>query len=232
MFEVARPVTIPDKTSEGLVDIVHQLIPERKEKVHFLEVETGCGACILSLLKEKPNAIGVAIDSSLSSLELTERNFFRIFGKNATMDGHLDLIQSNFKDFVKENVHKFDAIIASPACIPSAECEKLAPEIKLYENRKAVDGGTYGLDRIWDLMRRASDCLKTDGYLIIQMNEGQPEYFEDYFIDNGEIVHQLKIMDVKMDSAWRNTFVVLQKQASPSKKMMPKEMQSSFSRAL
>jgi len=46
------------------------------------------------------------------------------------MDGHLDLIQSNFKDFVKENVHKFDAIIASPACIPSAECEKLAPEIK------------------------------------------------------------------------------------------------------
>jgi len=51
MFEVARPVTIPDKTSEGLVDIVHQLIPERKEKVHFLEVETGCGACILSLLK-------------------------------------------------------------------------------------------------------------------------------------------------------------------------------------
>jgi len=232
MFEVERPVTIPDKNTEELIDIVHQLVPEKEERVHILDVETGCGACILSLLKEKPNSIGVAIDSSGTALELAERNFFRTFGKDAKMDGRLDLVQSDFKDFVKHNVHKFDVVIASPPCTPSAECEKLAKEIKLYENRKAIDGGTYGLDKIWELLRKTSDCLKKGGFLIIKMDEGQPEYFEDYFRENGDTVHQLKILDVKIDSSWKKTFMVLQKQASPSSKVMMSEMQSKFSKAV
>jgi len=90
--------------------------------------------------------------------------------------------------------------------------------IRYYENRKCLDGGEYGLDKIWELLRKSSDCLKKNGYLVIEMNEGQPEYLKQYFNDNGGVVHNLKIVDLKMDSEWKWTFLVLQKEVIPSTK--------------
>jgi release factor glutamine methyltransferase len=225
-FEVEKPVIIPKPSSEHLIDIALKLVPEKEDPVHFLEVDCGCGAISLTFLHSKPNATGVAIDTSLMDLEVTGKNFLRIFGKDTDINDRLELIQSDFNSFVESTAHKFDIVMASPPCIPSSEWEKLDKGIKLYEHRKDFDGGRYGLDRIWELIRKSSECLKKDGFLVIEMNDGQPEYFEEYFRENAEIAHNLKIFEVKEDSAWKKRFVILQKKVVPKEKQeVPKTTQ-------
>lgn len=81
----------------------------------------------------------------------------------------------------------------------------------MFEDRRALDGGKYGLDVIWDLIRKAADELKVGGYLIMETDDGHPEYLRDYFKDHGNVVHDLKVHSLREDFAGKTRFIVLQK---------------------
>ena len=86
----------------------------------------------------------------------------------------------------------------------------------LYEDKKALDGGQYGLDLIWELIRRSSDELKSGGFLVMETNFGHPEYLEEYFRDQGGLVHNLLFYGTREDSNYRKKFVILQKKPKQS----------------
>ena len=86
--------------------------------------------------------------------------------------------------------------------------------MKRFEDVRALDGGQYGLDMIWELIRRASDELKTGGYLVMEIGLGQPEYLEEYFRENGNLVHNMTFIAAKEDFSYRKRFVILQKKTS------------------
>lgn len=76
---------------------------------------------------------------------------------------------------------------------------------------KALDGGQYGLDTIWELIRNASEELKSGGFVVLEVGMGHPEYLENYFRENGGLVHNMTFYGTREDSNFRNRFVILQK---------------------
>lgn len=206
-----RPTLIPRPETEQLVDIALDLFKKHEGTFHFVDVGCGSGAISLSLLKEIPKSKGVAVDISYPALKLTLSNFYRVFGKETNLDDRLDLIQSSFKAFADKNVHKFDLIISNPPYIPTNEVNKLEKQILVYEDKKALDGGEYGLDVIWELIRNASTELKSGGFLVIETSLGHPEYLEQYFRDHNDIVHNMTLYGTREDFSFRKRFVILQK---------------------
>jgi release factor glutamine methyltransferase len=192
-FELEIPLTIPDHSSEMLVDVALDLCPEKEKKHHILEVGCGCGALSLSMLHDRPESNVVAIDESLTALELTARNYYRVFGREDKIKKRLKLVQSNYPAFTKDNVHYFDLIISNPPIIPTNDWENLHLETKLYTRRKSIDGGKYGLDAIWELIRKSADNLNLGGHLIFTLKPDQMSFLNEYFQNHNGIVHNLQI---------------------------------------
>jgi len=176
--EVEKPLAIPGHPAEMIAEVALELCPEKDKKYHILEVGCGCGALSLSMLHDRAYSNVVALDQSLLALELTARNYFKVFGREDQIEKRLKLIQSEYSPFTKDNVHYFDLIISNPPTIPTNEWDNLQPEIKLYTKRKAIDGGKYGLDTIWELIRKSAENLKLNGYLVFTAKPDQAAFFE------------------------------------------------------
>jgi len=76
---------------------------------------------------------------NLTALKLTEKNFYRVFGNDAKMDGRLDLIQSSWKAFTDKNVHKFDLIISNPPYISTPDLKKLEKQVMIFVEKKRLN---------------------------------------------------------------------------------------------
>jgi len=167
----------------------------------------------LSLLCDRKGAEVFAIDESLLALELTARNYFKVFGREENIEKRLRLIQSDYSSFSKENVHQFDLIISNPPVIPTKDWDLLEKETKLYLKRKSIDGGKYGLDKIWELIRKSGENLKMNGYLIFSSKRDQADFLLEYFNNHGDIVHNLKIDRISAEPEGNSAYFLLQKVA-------------------
>jgi methylase of polypeptide subunit release factors len=81
----------------------------------------------------------------------------------------------------------------------------------LYTKRKSIDGGKYGLDKIWELIRKSAENLKMNGYLIFTTKRNQADFLGEYFANHGGIVHNFKIDSMKLESEGDTVIMVLQK---------------------
>ena len=80
-----------------------------------------------------------------------------------------------------------------------------------------MDGGEYGLDVIWDIVRRCSDELKSGGFLVMETNLGHPEYLETHFQDQDGPLHNMIFYEAREDFSYRKRFVILQKVAKETR---------------
>ena len=161
-FEVSDQVLTPRFDTECLVEAVERLLVPG---MRILDLCTGSGCILLSLLARNPRIDGVGTDLSAGALQVASRNRDRL-GIQA------QLIQGDLFEHVTGS---FDVIVSNPPYIPSKEIGGLMPEVRDHEPAMALDGGADGLDFYRRIIREAAGYLKPGGWLAFEIGCSQGE---------------------------------------------------------
>ncbi|XKL61294.1 hypothetical protein PGB90_008351 [Kerria lacca] len=153
ILKMIPPVFIPRPETESLVNIV---IENTKSLNSALEIGCGSGAISISLLNEVKNLKMVAIDQSKLACDLTLTN-----AKINKVSDRLKIYQKKLEEngTIEDLKYKPDVIVSNPPYLFTSELFNLQPEIKLYEDLRALDGGIDGLRVIKALLKFSSVVL-------------------------------------------------------------------------
>ena len=171
---VGPEVLIPRPDTECLVENALALMPRKKPKIRLriLELGTGTGAVILALASERPEDRYWATDRSLPILMTAKNN-----ARRHNLEEQVRFLASDWFDGLKHGSASaqgaFDLILSNPPYIPSAEIEKLAPEIRCYEPYGALDGGNDGLAWIRRIIGEAPAYLRPKAWLLLEIGFDQ-----------------------------------------------------------
>ncbi len=136
-FIVDENVLDPRADSETLIQAVLEKFPNKNHSLRILDLGTGSGCLLISLLMEYPNATGVGVDISQKALEIAQKNAI----KNGVAP---KFILSDMAKLPKD-LGAFDIVISNPPYIPTKEIETLDKNVKDYDPLMALDGGEDGL---------------------------------------------------------------------------------------
>jgi release factor glutamine methyltransferase len=173
---VPRPET--ETVVEAALAAVDQHGP-RTRPLRIADLGTGSGAILLALLGELENAHGVGSDINPRALAAARDNARRL-SDNRTQDGTHGRTFGARAVFVACNLAAalrgpFDLIVANPPYIPSGDIGGLAPEVRLFDPRLALDGGADGLDFYRSIAVRAPALLAPGGAIVVEIGAGQVE---------------------------------------------------------
>ncbi len=162
-FNVCKDVLIPRPETEILVETVVKYF--KKRNPFILDIGTGSGCIIISLLQELKNSKGVAIDISNKALKIAIKNS-RI--NNTTK--RIKFVNASISNF---NSFKFDLIVSNPPYIARHQLKNLDVGIKKFEPKLALDGGNDGLDVMRKVIYKSRKILKNNGMLALEIGNGQ-----------------------------------------------------------
>jgi release factor glutamine methyltransferase len=173
-FKVDENVLIPRPETEGLVERALELI-SAIPKPQILDIGTGSGAVIISLLHERRTATGLGVDISPEALDIARINADRHNIGNRCRFARSDYLSGVSEGQVSEGQvsGKFDIIVSNPPYIDAVAMENLAPDVELYEPELALYGGKDGLDAYRAIIAGAKDVLAPDGHLIFEIGFDQ-----------------------------------------------------------
>ena len=181
-FYLNKSTLIPRPESEHLVEQTLKLIPIRKS-INILDIGTGSGCLIISLLNERQNCIATAIDLSKEALKV------------AKINAKLHHLENKIKffniDIDKFNSNKYDLIISNPPYINKVDLNRLDDDVRLYEPKLALYGGTTGFDEINKIIKKSYKLLKYNGKLIIEMGNKQKNYTLKILQENGFFINKI-----------------------------------------
>ena len=175
-FCTSQDVLDPRPDSETLVEAVLANHPVRNKPLTILDLGTGSGCLLLSLLDEYPNAKGVGIDCSDKAL--------RVARKNAGKGARARFLQQDWRCLSKR-LGSFDVIISNPPYIPTADIEHLDKEVKNYDPLCALDGGQDGLRAYTDLARILPALCHEQTDIYFEIGKGQQAQVKKIMARNG-----------------------------------------------
>ncbi|NBV06713.1 MAG: peptide chain release factor N(5)-glutamine methyltransferase [Proteobacteria bacterium] len=177
-FLVTSRVLDPRPDSEILIELViKKLSPQIFSQINILELGSGSGCLIITLLILYKKAQAFAVDISSDALEICKRNsaFHQVYERLQTIKS--DLFAALDPD------KKFDLIISNPPYIKSQDILNLEDEVKKFEPHLALDGGADGLDFYRRIAQEAFSFLQANGYLIVEIGFDQKEKVIKIFSD-------------------------------------------------
>jgi release factor glutamine methyltransferase len=143
--------------------------------LRVLDFGTGTGCIAIALAVKCPAAKIIATDISADALALAKQNAVR---HNVT--GQIQFQQNDGFATLSGDV-RFDLIISNPPYIPSSEIATLQPEVRDFDPRGALDGGTNGLDFYRLIAAHAAAFLKSDGKIMLEFGDGQADAVQTIF---------------------------------------------------
>ena len=168
-FDVTPAVLDPRPESEAVVEAVLSTVPRMGMYLvrRILDLGTGSGCLLLSILGEFPAAGGVGIDFSQDALLVARRNALRcgLGARCAWAAG----------DWAAAIGEPFDIVISNPPYIESDVIPSLEPEVRDSEPQLALDGGTDGLDAYRRLIPQLRHCLAPHGFVCLECDPRQVE---------------------------------------------------------
>lgn len=187
-FKVTSDTLDPRADSETLVQMALEVAPHRGKALRILDMGTGTGCLLLSLLSELPQATGVGADISEGALSVALANAEALGLKN-----RVEFVKSDWNSRV---TGVFDIVVSNPPYIPSEEIPTLAPEVAKYEPKLALDGGKDGLSCYRIILSKLKDLLAEDGFAVLEIGAGQLEALKKIAEENS-----LKLTGVRQDLA-------------------------------
>lgn len=165
-LEVRPGVFIPRPETEVLVERALEVIPEEGD---VLDVGTGCGNIAVSIAAVRPDVRITAVDSDPVAIELCRRN--------ASLHGVADRLEAITGDIYGALCSRagngFDVIVSNPPYIPSGRVTDLPREVRDFEPHGALFGGIDGLDMAKEIVLGAPRHLRSGGWLVLELDEGQ-----------------------------------------------------------
>ena len=162
-FEVNNKTLIPRPETELMLEKLINIY--KKKSINILDIGTGSGCIILSLLSELKRSKGTGIDISLGALQIAKKN-----AKKLNILSNVKFQKKSINSFFSQ---KFDLVVSNPPYIRSSDLKNLEDDIKLHEPKIALDGGNDGLDLIKKVIYKAKEILKANGRLALEIGNEQ-----------------------------------------------------------
>jgi len=176
-FYVDRSVLIPRPETEVLMDLILSQINNKNNYFSILDIGTGSGCILISLLKELISAKGIGVDKSSKAVAIANKNSISQQVNNRATFKNLSLEEIKFDK-------KFDVIVSNPPYLPDVSLKNLNLDIKLYEPKMALQGGVQGVDFLYKIINLASKILKINGLLALEIGDNQFHLLAKYLINN------------------------------------------------
>lgn len=168
-FAVSSATLIPRPETELLVENALELFRNKNTNLNIMDLGTGSGAIILTLLKELPQANGLAVDISAKALAVA-RNNAELLG----VSSRVHFLQSDwFENLPVPSEPEYDLIVSNPPYIKSNDILTLQREVRLFEPELALNGGADGLEHYRAIIEKAYLYLKPQGWLGFETGEQQ-----------------------------------------------------------
>ncbi|MGL5784812.1 MAG: peptide chain release factor N(5)-glutamine methyltransferase [Alphaproteobacteria bacterium] len=166
-FEVSPDTLDPRPETEGIVEQALGFFQDRSPPQTILDLGTGSGCLLVSLLLEFPQAWGIGVDISQAALKIAQHNAASLgVSKRASwLCGH-------WADMLELSPH-MDLIVSNPPYIETAEISALSPEVRCYDPPLALDGGADGLACYRHLIPQAAQLLSPQGCLLLEIGNTQ-----------------------------------------------------------
>ena len=165
-FLISDDVLDPRPETELIVDIANKYISENNYK-SFIDLGTGSGCIILSILKENKNIKGLGLDISLNAINIAKKNSSRL-----ELENHAMFLVSDWFSSVKET---YDLIISNPPYISSGEIGTLSKGVKNYDPLISLDGGQDGLKCYREIAKDVNRIINKNGRVILEIGCNQAE---------------------------------------------------------
>ena len=162
-FIVNKDVLIPRPETELMVEKIIEIF--KKKDIYILDVGTGTGCILLSILSELKNSKGLGIDISRQAIEIANRNLHKLKLSNN--------IKFDVKSLSDIYWQKFDLIVSNPPYIKTKDIKNLVEDVKNFEPKLALDGGNDGLDVIKKVIYKSKRILKIKGMLALEIGNEQ-----------------------------------------------------------
>jgi release factor glutamine methyltransferase len=163
-FKVNKNVLIPRPDTETIMEQVLKELDINSSK-KILDIGTGSGCIIISILNERKRCFGVGIDISKNAVKLAKFN-----AKIQHIDNRIKLLNYDIDNFCGD---KYDLIISNPPYIKHHKINGLEKDVKNHEPKAALDGGIDGYDKIRLIIEKSSILIKKKGKLFLELGIDQ-----------------------------------------------------------
>jgi release factor glutamine methyltransferase len=176
---VGAATLVPRPETETVVEAALAAVDRggpRSRPLRIADLCTGSGAILLALLTELPNALGIGTDINIDALAMAHQNARRLGQTRAAFVAC---------DVAAALRGPFDIIACNPPYVASPEIATLPPEVRLFDPRNALDGGSDGLDFYRAIAAAAPALLAANGALVVELGAGQAESAKALFAAAG-----------------------------------------------
>jgi len=162
-FFVNKNTLIPRPETELLCDAVIKILKNKKSFI--LDIGTGTGCILLSILSEIKKAKGIGIDISKKAIDVAKKN-----SNNFRLNKRVKFLNKSLDDIFN---YKFDIVVSNPPYIKTSDIKNLSDDVRKFEPKIALDGGKDGLDVIKKVIYKSKTILKKFGLLALEIGYGQ-----------------------------------------------------------
>ncbi|WP_415295228.1 peptide chain release factor N(5)-glutamine methyltransferase [Candidatus Pelagibacter sp. Uisw_113] len=163
-FFVNKSVLIPRPDTELIIEQVLKIYAKNAQ-LQVLDIGTGSGCILLSILKERSNFYGTGIDISKKSINVGKFN-----AKQLNLTNRVKFFHSSIDNF---NNGKYDIIVTNPPYIEQTKLKYLEKDVVNFEPKLALSGGHDGFSKIKKVINKASILIKKNGKFILEIGFNQ-----------------------------------------------------------
>jgi release factor glutamine methyltransferase len=198
LFRIDRHTLDPRPDTETLIEAALELVGMTQGPLDILDLGTGSGAILVTLLAELSGARGVGTDICGGALAVASANAAAL-----GVAHRAQFIQADWLDGVKGT---FDLVVSNPPYIASPAIGGLSPEVRLHDPLSALDGGADGLDAYRRIAASARNVLRPGGFLLLEIGLDQGDSVLSLLHQAGFALN--KVTPIRRDLAGRSRVAI------------------------
>ena len=180
-FFVNSNVLIPRPDTELIIEQVIKIY-SKDSNLQVLDIGTGSGCILLSILKERPNFYGTGIDISKKSINVSKLN-----AKQLNLSSRVKFFNSSVDNF---KIGKYDLIVSNPPYIELLSLKYLEKDVVNFEPKLALSGGLDGFSKIRKVINKTKTLIKKNGKFILEIGFNQKNKVKKILKEEGFYVNK------------------------------------------
>ena len=180
-FFVNKDVLIPRPDTELIIEQVLKIY-SKTSQFQVLDIGTGSGCILLSILRERPNFYGTGIDISKKSINVSKLN-----AKQLNLTSRVKFFHSSVDNF---KIGKYDLIVSNPPYIKLFNLKYLEKDVISFEPKLALSGGFDGFSEIRKVISKTKTLIKKNGKFILEIGFNQKNKVKQILKDEGFYVNK------------------------------------------